>query len=81
MYIQSIIPSVLSLMVIIIPSSDGCVARNLSYYVIPVSQLTTTDLDNYYKEKVSHRTLKEYQELGNFSECDYRSNKILPISL
>ena len=78
MYIQSIIPSVLSLMVIIIPSSDGCVARNLTYYVIPTSQLngnTTTDLDNYYKEKVSYRTLKEYQELGNFSECDYRSNK------
>ena len=74
MLIHSIILSVL----ISLPSGDSCAVRNL-YYVIPDSQPNVTRnamLHNiYHKDEVSYKTLKEYQEMGNFSECDYQGNQ------
>ena len=68
MLILSIILSVL----ISLPSGESC-ARNLSYYVMPSSQLNrNATLD--YNDEVLYKTLKECQMLGNFSECDYKIN-------
>lgn len=73
--IQSIILS----MLIIIPSGECC-AMNISYYVEPTSGLDQQHNVSGHKENCSNisttcKTLKEYQELGKFTECDYKSNK------
>lgn len=72
--IQSIILS----MLIIIPSGECC-TMNI-YYVEPTSGLDQQHNVSGHKENCSNismtcKTLKEYQELGNFTECDYKSNK------
>ena len=42
-------------------------------YVMPSSQLSrNATLD--YSDEVLYKTLKEYQMLRNFSECDYKIN-------
>ena len=73
MLIHSIILSVL----ISLPSGESCAVRNLYYYVIPDSQpnVTRNAMLHYHKDEVSYKTLKEYQEMGNFSECDYQGNQ------
>ena len=74
MYIQAII---LSVLIILLPG--GNCALNLSYYVKP-----TIDYEDKLCSTAPYacKTLKEYQELGNFSEFDYKdSNNITTVTL
>ena len=71
MFIHGIILSVL----IVITSGGSCAIRNLSYYVIPAPRNAELLVDYEGKVLYNNMTLKEYQKLGNFSECDYNGNK------
>ena len=75
MLIQS---TILSVLIILVLPGDCCVARNLPYYVLPTSQVNGNTTLDYEEVSTYIMTLKEYQKLGNFSECDYKSNKNFP---